>query len=212
MRWTDGAVGLSVTSFVLDEEFDDSLFTWHGDWITDEDESAELMRQYEERQARIVDIPVSRPTWFPSEITVTANDGDPDTGALDMSVSVKAPHAALRRWLANFPEPKTSQWMSESHTISDGTWTHQLRWQQDALTVDEADRILKSIPPVGNGQDSAEVVTRVDAEIESARESPESPGAVTEDETLYSGSVFVSYHQFYLQSREDWSGDYGRPS
>lgn len=208
VRWTDGAVGLSVTSFVLDEEFDGSLFTWDGDWITDEDESAELMRQHEERQAKIADIPVSRPAWFPSEITVTASDGDPDTGALDMSVSLKAPYVTLRRWLTNLPEPVTSQWMPESYSISDGTWTYQLCWQQDALTVDDADRILRSIPPVGDKEGTAEVVARVNAEIDAARKDLESPGAVTEDETLYSGGVFVSYHQFYLQSREDWSGDY----
>ncbi|MEH3153876.1 MAG: hypothetical protein PGN29_00490 [Gordonia paraffinivorans] len=208
LRWTDGSDGLSVMSFVLDEEFDDSLFSWEGDWITDDDESAELMRRQEERQAKIADIPISRPTWFPSEITVTANEGDPDTGALDMSVSLKAPYVTLRRWLTTLEEPKSSQWMPESHSISDGTWTHQLRWQQDALTVDDADRILRSIPPVGDEQSAADVVARMNAESDTAQRELTSPGEVTKDETLFSGEVSVSYHQFYLATQQEWSGDY----
>ncbi|GAA2058499.1 hypothetical protein [Williamsia deligens] len=210
LRWTDGTDHLEVMSFVLDEELDDSLFTWSGPFITHEDETAQMMQRNEELQARIADIPLSRPAWMPSEITVSRTDGDPETGSLTMSVSVTAPYVTVRRWLTRLPQPEPSFGFRapESHSISDGTWTHELRWQTDALTVADAERILRSIPPVGSEDDAADVVARVQEEAENSRRELESPGSALTTGIVYSGPVDVAYHQYYLATQDDWSGDY----
>ncbi len=211
IAWSGDDSGIEVLSHSLDDDLSPDLFRWTGDSIEDSDEMARHQAAHDEKQRLLADIPRSEPTWYPTTINVTASDGDPSTGALDMSVSLQGPYVTLRRWLTGTPDPEPSPFASHySDPVRrvDPVWTHELTSTHGAITVDDAHRVLESIPPVEPPRPAHEIVDEIASVRAGLDRELVTPGKVESTGVIYSGGVHVGYGQYYLPSEAEWDGDF----
>lgn len=149
----------------LDEDFDDGLFEWSGA-VRDQEEQISLQqREYEDKQRLLADMPRSEPTWLPSTITTSVEEGDPQTGTMELTATLQHSQVRVRRWLTALGEPAetfTTNFYPNAQRGQQGPWTIEIRTQQELATKD-GQRILDSITPVPPPAQSADEI-RADLE------------------------------------------------
>ena len=200
--WSSGEDRVELLSYTLDEVFDPSLFTYTGAVIEDAEESAALQATYDEQQRLLAEIPRPAPAWYPTTVNVTAADGDPATGALDMAINVTGPSVFLRRWLTGTTPPPESPYMSfQSDPLRavGQVWTYELT-SYPPLPHDEGRRIIDSIPPVDPPRPAQQIVNEQRTAQADYEHALSTPGTVETTGIIYTGPVNVSYMQFYLQA------------
>lgn len=173
LAWRQGEQWMELSDPVLDEDFDDDLFLWHGAVRDQEEQISIQQREHEDKQRRLAAMPRSEPTWLPSTITTTVDDGDPKTGAMDLTAMLSHSQVMVRRWLTELDEPALSWHMEHyphTHRGHQGPWTIEIR-SQHQLTDDDGQRILDSITPVPPpSQTSAEIRADLEQERLAAKE------------------------------------------
>ena len=176
LAWRQGEEWMELSEPVLDEDFDDDLFVWDGAVRDQEEQISIQQREHEDKQRRLAMMPRSDPTWLPSKVTTTVDDGDPKTGAMDLTATLQHSQVTVRRWLTELDEPPLS-WQMEyyphTHRGQQGPWTIQIR-SQHPLADGDGQRILDSITPVPPpAQSPAEIRADLERERLAAKEAAE---------------------------------------
>lgn len=148
LRWSQGSQWVEMSDPVLDEEFDAALFTWAGPTTEAEDQlTSRAQLDHEQKMREIAAIPGTTIGWAPTQIHTSPANGDPLSGALDVSVTVGSTQFAIRRWLTEGGEPDVDFSMDfyTPHARSVvGPWTVELRSYAE-ISAEDADRILGSL-------------------------------------------------------------------
>lgn len=176
LAWSQGEEWMELSDPVLDEDFDDDLFVWDGEVRDQEEQISIQQREHEDKQRRLAVMPRSDPTWLPSKVTTTVDDGDPKTGAMDLTATLQHSQVMVRRWLTELDEPAPiwqSEFYSHTHRGQQGPWTIEIR-SQHQLAEGDGQRILDSIPPVPPpAQSPAEIRADLERERLAAKEAEE---------------------------------------
>lgn len=174
--WSQGEEWMELSDPVLDEDFDDNLFVWDGEVREQEEQISIQQREHEDKQRRLAVMPRSDPTWLPSKVTTTVDDGDPKTGAMDLTATLQHSQVMVRRWLTELDEPALiwqSEFYSHTHRGQQGPWTIEIR-SQHQLADGDGQRILDSITPAPPpAQSSAEIRADLERERLAAKEAEE---------------------------------------
>ncbi|WP_072803483.1 DUF6924 domain-containing protein [Rhodococcoides yunnanense] len=174
LSWQVGEYWMELEDPVLDENFDHEVFTWTGPSREQKAEpSNQAQLDHERKQQVIGEIPRALPSWLPTVIGSHPQDGDPRTGALDLTVYSQQTHLMLRRWVTAIGEPEL-EWPSTltpaRHRQVAGVWTYEIR-SNDELDAADCTRIVESIVPVDPpGRRPDEIAAELDAERAAARE------------------------------------------
>ncbi|GGF17684.1 DUF6924 domain-containing protein [Williamsia phyllosphaerae] len=155
LSWRQDDRWLEMSDPVLDEDFDPQLFVWDGPTVETEEqlESPEQLA-HEQKMREVAAMPPTQFGWPPTEVHVSALDGDPLSGALESTATVSSIQVGVRRWLTEVGEPEVSfmldHWPSLRRRVI-GPWAVELR-AFSAITDEDSDRILSSLilpdPPV----------------------------------------------------------------
>lgn len=165
LSWMQGEQWMQMESPVLDDDFDPALFTWDGATVEFEEhlESREQLG-HEQRMQELADMPPTRLGWVPMEISVSPTEGDPLSGALDVTVTASSPQFGLRRWLTEVGEPEVGfsmEFYSPRARTTIGPWTLELRSYTE-MSADDAERVLAEVAlpdPPGDVADIREATT-----------------------------------------------------
>ncbi|GAC67163.1 hypothetical protein GS4_06_00090 [Gordonia soli NBRC 108243] len=165
LSWSQGEQWVQMESPVLDEDFDPALFSWEGVTLEFEDhlQSPEQL-EYEQRMQELTEMPPTRVTWVPTEVTVSPTEGDPMSGALGVTVSATSTQFGVRRWLTALGEPEVGFSMelySPRARTPNGPWTVELR-SYNEISTEEAERVLAGVvlpDPPGNIGDIRDATT-----------------------------------------------------
>ncbi|WP_238553854.1 DUF6924 domain-containing protein [Gordonia sp. KTR9] len=179
LSWRQGEQWVQMESPVLDEDFDPALFTWDGPAVEFEEylESREQL-EHQQKMQELMNMPPTHIGWVPMQVTASPTDGDPLSGALDVTVTASSPQFGIRRWLTKLGEPEVGFSMelySPRARTTIGPWTVELR-SYNEISADDADRVLAELglpdPPgaVGDIRDAttARQEAAEEAEIVSA--------------------------------------------
>ncbi len=166
LRWRQGGETVELSDPQIDIDLDPSLFHWDGPVVDEDDPTvSDEQRAYEAKRRAIAEMPMTEASYLPVTALGSAVDGDPLTGALDVTVHGQSPQIIVRRWLTELPEPEVPFHVSHvEHTWRReiAPWTVELR-SHGPLADDEVARILGSLrlpdPP-----DDVETIVRRSAE------------------------------------------------
>lgn len=175
LSWRQGEQWMQMESPVLDEDFDPALFTWDGPTVEFEEylESREQL-EHQQKMQELMDMPPTRIGWVPMQVTASPTEGDPLSGALDVTVTADSPQFGIRRWLTELGEPEVGfsmELFSPRARTTSGPWTVELR-TYNAISAEDADRVLAEVvlpDPPGNVDDIRDAATaRQEADDEAA--------------------------------------------
>lgn len=183
LAWRQGGQWLEMSEPVLDEDFDPARFTWDGPTI-DEEEQAEAQaqsqaqREYEQHMRDLADMPQTQVGGLPTQIQVSPVDGDPLTGALDVTATTGSTQFAIRRWLTGLDEPEPG-FSVDSYTVQGrkeiGPWTVEVRAYATALSPDDLERVFTqlSLPDPPGAIDDVRVAAQDRRSAQADRETTE---------------------------------------
>ncbi|MCF8611764.1 hypothetical protein L5G28_16580 [Gordonia sp. HY285] len=170
LSWSQGERWVQMESPVLDRDFAPSLFSWEGATIEFEEhlQSPEQL-EHEQRTRELTEMPPTHVGWLPTEVTVSPTEGDPLSGALDVTVSATSTQFGVRRWLTELGEPEPGFSMerySPRARSTIGPWTVELR-SYNEMSAEEAERVLAGVvlpdPPGNTGDIRAATTARQQA-------------------------------------------------
>ncbi|QTI69199.1 hypothetical protein J6U32_00695 [Gordonia polyisoprenivorans] len=165
LSWVQGEQWMQMESPVFDEDFEPALFSWDGATIEFEEylDSREQL-EHEQRMQELMNMPPTQIGWVPMEISVSPADGDPLSGALDVTVTASSPQFGIRRWLTEVGEPEigfSMEFYSPRARSTVGPWTLELR-SYNEMSPDVADRIFTEVVvpnPPGDVDDIRDATT-----------------------------------------------------
>lgn len=165
LRWDQEGQIVELSDPRIDVELDPDLFRWKGPVVDEDDPTvSDEQRAHEAKMRAVADMPTTVVGHLPVTVSGSPLDGDPLTGALDLSVHGQSPQIIVRRWLTELPEPEVPFHVSHiEHTWRReiAPWTVELR-AHGPLDDGEVERIVESLrlpePP-----DDVAVLQQLDA-------------------------------------------------
>ena len=148
LRWEQNGEAIELSDPGIDLASDPALFTWDGPVLDEDDPTvSDEQRAHEARMRAVADMPTTVVGHLPVTVSGSPLDGDPLTGALDVTVHGQSPQVVVRRWLSELPEPEVS--FHISHFVHAwrrelGPWTVEVRAHRE-FAEDDVDRLLDSL-------------------------------------------------------------------
>ncbi|GAA2059331.1 DUF6924 domain-containing protein [Williamsia deligens] len=148
LRWEQGGEVIELSDPEIDVTLDPTLFAWNGPVVDEDDPTvSDEQRAHETKMQAVAEMPTTDVGYLPLSTHSSAIDGDPLTGALDLSVHGQTPQVVVRRWLTALPEPEAPFHVSHlghAWRREIAPWSVELR-AHGPLDDDEVDRIVGSL-------------------------------------------------------------------
>jgi hypothetical protein len=173
LSWSQGEQWVQMESPVLDEDFDPALFSWDGATVEVEEyiESRGQL-EHEQKMQELAQMPPTHIAWVPMQVTASPTEGDPLSGALDVTVTASSPQIGIRRWLTAIGEPEVGYSMelfTPRTRTTIGPWTVELR-SYNEISAEDAERVLAGLvlpdPPGNVGDIRDATIARQEATVE----------------------------------------------